>query len=272
VKPAAGGSLAGADGRNMNQLPTPQAGEPTRARLRWSDVADALGSGWRIFRQIPGPSILYALLFVLIGAVLLTALGIFGISPMALPFAGGFMLVGPILLTGYFELVRSHQAGEAATLVSALRGFRRAPLGTWLIAVLCSFLFLIWITDAGVLYAFTLGGKSLGYDFDWIRQTGIAVLHFQAWASVMGSAIAFLIFTLSAFSVPLLYEQRAGTLQAINLSVRTVFGNLPICLSWGLILSVVIMASILLLPLLLLSLPVMAYASFTLYRAAFPTA
>ena len=38
--------------------------------------------------------------------MLLSAITALGFSPMVLPFAGGFMLVGPILLTGFFELDR----------------------------------------------------------------------------------------------------------------------------------------------------------------------
>jgi len=44
---------------------------------------------------MPAASMAFASLFALIGLVVLAAVGEFGISPMALPFAGGFMLVGP---------------------------------------------------------------------------------------------------------------------------------------------------------------------------------
>jgi uncharacterized membrane protein len=66
-----------------------------------SDVADSLVIGWQTFRTLPAASIAYAGVFALIGLVLLVLIGHLGISPMALPVAGGFLLVGPALLTGF---------------------------------------------------------------------------------------------------------------------------------------------------------------------------
>ena len=129
--------------------------------LAWSVIPTALRWGYDMFRKIPGVSIAYAAVIALPGLVLLTAIGILGLSPMALPFAGGFMLVGPILLAGYFEIVRQSEAGATPHLSDAFRAFRHAPPSLWLVALICAFLFLIWITDAGVLYSFTIGGRHL---------------------------------------------------------------------------------------------------------------
>jgi len=52
--------------------------------------------------------------------------------------------------------------------------------------------------------------------------------------------------------------------------VRTVLANFTVCLGWGVVLGSVIVMSIMLLPVLLVTLPVMSYASFRFYRAAFP--
>ncbi len=244
----------------------------TSTRLSFAAIPLALRDGWRLFRAIPRPSIAYTLLFVVLGAVLLGAIGLFGLSPLALPFAGGFMLVGPVLLTGYFELAGRARSGARAGLGDALRAFGRAPRGLWLIALVCAFLFLIWITDAGILYSFTLGGEHLGYGGDWLAARGGDVLRFELWGALMGGGLAFMIFTISAFSVPLLHEGRASAVAAIHASVRAVFANLPVCLGWGALLTLVVVLSVLLLPLLLLTLPVMAYASHALYRQAFPAA
>ena len=66
-----------------------------------------------------------------------------------------------------------------------------------------------------------------------------------------------MIYTISAFSVPLIYDARA----AIHASVRAVLGNFLVCVAWGFLLGSVIMGSIRLLPLRILTLPIMAYAS-----------
>ncbi|MEA3278154.1 MAG: DUF2189 domain-containing protein [Pseudomonadota bacterium] len=242
--------------------------QPKRFSIR--DIAAALAEGWLTFRAMPGPSIAFAAVFALIGLILLVAVGLLGISPLVLPLAGGFMLVGPALLAGFFELFRVYSSGARPQALHALGGFRGAPAGLWLVAAVCAFLFLIWIADVGVLYSFIVGGEHLPYELPWLIRLQETVVAFEVWASLMGSVLAFIIFAISAFSVPLLYERRADPVGGVHASVRAVFGNLVAAILWGVLLSVTTILAILLLPLLLVVLPVLAYASFVLYRRVFP--
>ena len=86
----------------------------------------------------------------------------------------------------------------------------------------------------------------------------------------MGSVLAFFAFAISAFSIALLYQRRATTVQAIFASVHAVLRHFVISISWGLLLTGSIVGSILLLPLLAVVLPVMSYASFAFYLRVFP--
>lgn len=249
-----------------------RAGAPRSRPFSLPDIGAALGEGWRTFRAVPGPSIAFAALFALIGLVLLVAVALLGVSPLVLPLAGGFMLVGPALLTGFFSLYRARCAGGQPRVSDAFRGFIGVPPGIWLVAGVCAFLFLIWITDAGVFYSIMVGGEHLPSELTALVWLPERVVAFQLWSSLMGSALAFIIFAISAFSVPLLFEHRADPVSAINASVRAVLGNPMASISWGLLLGATTMVAILLLPLLLVVLPVLAYASFALYRRVFPAA
>lgn len=235
-----------------------------------ADIADAMVTGWRTFRAVPMASMAFAALFALIGLLVLVAVGAFGVAPMALPIASGFMLVGPALLTGFFRLAVIHAAGRRPRLMDAFTAFAGAPAGLWLVALLCAFLFLIWITDAAVLYTVMIGAEHLPYEMSWLLRLQQQVVAFELWAALMGSVLAFIILAISAFSVPLLHERRAGLVAAVHASVRAVFGNFAICIAWGLVLTGATLLSILLLPLLTVVLPVLAYASFALYRKVFP--
>jgi uncharacterized membrane protein len=241
-------------------------------RFAAAAIGDALGTGWDTFRAIPRASVGFAALFVACGALILGMAGQLGLSPMALPLAGGFMLVGPALLTGFFRLADLHAAGIEPRFVDALTAFARAPAGLWVVALLCTFLFLIWITDAAVLYAFTIGGQHLPYELPWLLDWQRDVVAFELWAALLGAALAFMILAISAFSVPLLHDRRATLAPAVSASARAVVGNLPPSLAWGLILAGSILLSILLLPLLMVTLPVLAYASQALSRTVFPPA
>jgi uncharacterized membrane protein len=206
---------------------------------------------------------------VAFGLVLLYGAYRMGISAMALPFAGGFMLLAPVLLAGFFRLAEVLASGRRPAFRDALDGFRQAPAGLWVVALLCTFLFMIWITDAAILYSFMVGGLDATSQLPWLSQLQEDKLAFTLWSSLTGSVLAFFVFALSAFSVPLLHQRRASLIQAIHASVSVVLRNFLPSIAWGLLLTGTILVSILLLPLLALVLPVMAYASFALYLRVF---
>jgi len=248
-------------------LPKPK---PSGRRFALGDLAAALRQGWTIFRALPGVSLTFGAVAVIAGFMVLLGIYGIGLSAMALPFAAGFMLLGPILLAGFFRLAEVHADGRRPRLRDALAGFRDAPLGLWVVALLCAFLFVIWITDAGILYSFMIGRLDTARQPLWLSQLQADRVAFTLWSSLMGSVLAFFTFALSAFSVPLLHQRRTTLIQAVYSSVCVVMRNFPAAITWGLLLTGVIVASILLLPLLMLTLPVMAYASFALYRRVFP--
>jgi uncharacterized membrane protein len=151
-----------------------------------------------------------------------------------------------------------------------LAGFASAPAGLWVVALLCVFLFLIWITDAAVLYAFMIGGEHLPYELPWLVALRRHVVAYEAWAALMGAVLAFMTLAISAFSVPLLHAGRASLAPAVSASVRAVLGNLPASLAWGLLVAGVTLASIAMLPLLAVTLPALAYAGYALSARVFP--
>jgi uncharacterized membrane protein len=96
------------------------------------------------------------------------------------------------------------------------------------------------------------------------------VMKFLLWGAVSGLVVAFLLFCISSFSVPLLCERRAGLVDAVTTSVRIVFAGFVPAMLWAALISALIIGSILLLPLLPLTLPWLAYASRALYRQVLP--
>jgi len=245
---------------------------PTTRKLSLLDIRQALRAGWEEFRSMPGVSLGLGTVFAVLGLVVMMFVFQVGISAMALPFAAGFMLLAPIFLVGFFRLSELRASGATPGFNDALGGFRRAPAGLWVIAVLCTFLFLVWITDAGVLYSFMIGEVDTRDQPFWLNQLQDHVVAFTLWSTLMGSVLAFIAFAISAFSVPLLYQRRATTVQAVFASVHAVLRHFIISIAWGLLLTASIVGSILLLPLLAVVLPVMSYASFAFYQRVFPPA
>ena len=250
-------------------MPRPTSASPLKpAVVHMSDIVAAIASGWRHFLAMPRLSISYAALFALLGALLFAVLEWMSIAPISLSLAGGFMLIGPALLAGFFALDDSARAGRKAVAADIWKGFRRLPRGGWVISFVCALLFLIWITDAGTLYGFMIGREPT--QLEQLLAADHALQRFVFFSSIMGAVLAFILFAVSAFSIPLIYDGRADLVSGVVASVRAVFGRFGVVMSWACLLAVVIMLSAIMLPLLLVSLPVMAYASRDFYFKLYP--
>lgn len=212
----------------------------------------------------------YALVFTLGGLGIIGGLLAQGWTPFIIAAAGAFMLVGPAILAGFFGIAAAFEAGDAVNLGCIGRGFTRAARALWALALVCALLFMIFVTDAAILYAYMVGATPVW--LDKLLPANANVLAFVQWSAVSGLVVALLLYCIAAFSVPLLCECRAGLVEAVVISVRVVFSNFPVALFWAFLLAVVVIGSVLLLPLLPLTLPWMAHASRALYREALPVA
>lgn len=236
--------------------------------LTFRAIGAALSWGWRAANATRAVSIAYAGIFTIIGAVIMGAVFATGRTPFFVMAAGGFMLVGPAILAGFFAVARTIRDGGTATFATLTAGFSHASAAVWVIALVCALLFMIFVTDAAILYTYMVGDEPI-FPVDFIPVEA-HVASFLFWGLVSGAVIAFLLFAVSAFSVPLLSERRDSLVGAVVASVRIVLRNFIPAMSWALLLSAAIIGSILLLPLFPLVMPVMAYASYALYRAVLP--
>lgn len=240
------------------------------APLGFASLGRALSAGLATAHRARGVSLAYGALFTLAGAAILAGLVAAGMAPFVIAAAGAYMLVGPIVLAGFFGIASAVEQGRSAGLADVIEGFRRPSASLWALALVCALLFMIFVTDAGILYSYMIGGSAL-YPADLLPAAN-QVLPFLFWVTVSGSVIAFLLFAVSAFAVPLLCERRADLVGAVIASVRVVFGSFPVVMAWALLISLLTMGAILLLPLFPLVLPWLAYASHALYREALPPA
>lgn len=237
-------------------------------RLEFSDIRHALREGWIIARRTRLVSLAYAAIFTLTGGIILAGLLLQGFTPFILAAAGAFMLIGPVILAGFFGIARADEKGKTAHPGSIITGFTEASSAVWVIALVCALLFMIFVTDAAILYSYMVGRTPVWLSGIDLAHTGVRT--FLVWGMISGLAIAGMLFCVAAFSIPLLCEHRAHLVQAVVASVRATFGNPLPMLVWALLLATLTMGSILLLPLLLLTLPWLAHSSYALYRRVFP--
>ena len=169
-----------------------------------------LAAGWRDLLVQPATSFIYGLGVFVVSAVIVAGLFAFGWDYILFPAFAGFMVVGPILAVGLYEKSRRIAAGEPFSLASMIV-VRPASGGQILFTgVLLCLLMLLWI---------------------------LAPARFARAQVIVGTAVGALFaafsFAISAFSIPMLLEERVDALTAMGTSMALIWNNLPVMLTWG---------------------------------------
>lgn len=232
---------------------------PVTAPFRW------LALGWRDFTRTPAASLFHGVLVVLGGlAILAVTARVWYLLPGAF---SGFLLVGPILATGLYELSRRLERGERATLQDAAAAWRRGtrPL-VWLglILVLAGTL---WVLVSAVLFALFVKAPIIGIESvlrHVILSEGSNL--FPVWITLGGIGAA-LVFAVTVVSAPLLLDRDVDMLSAIVTSVRAV-GQNPLAMAlWATIIMIATGLSLATLMLgFVIAIPVIGHATWHAYR------
>ena len=218
----------------------------------------------------PGPSLLHGLLIALGGLTVLTlALRMWPLMPGAL---SGFLLIGPILATGLYELSRRRTLGERPRLAHVVEAWRRGTRPLVALGVLLFGAATAWVLVSALLFALFLR-TPIASPLDLLRYAvvGQGTMLFWLWllAGALGAA---LVFALTAVSAPLLLDRRVGLRTALLASVRAVGDNpLPMAL-WGaliMLLSLLSMATLMMG--FIFAVPVIGHATWHAYRELLDT-
>jgi len=222
------------------------------APLRW------LSLGWQDFRRAPGPSLWYGGVLVLISYALAFVTWKLGGYVLILSVMSGFVFIAPVLAIGLYSISCQLQRGLKPQIGYCLREGRR-HLGDELVySMILLVIFLVWARATSVIHVF----------FPVEAQPHFADLAiFLTVGSVVGSLFAALVFSASAFSLPMMLDRKVDTVTAVLTSVNAVLRNKGPMLLWVLIIlaSVAISFATALLGLAVL-MPVIGYATWHGYR------
>lgn len=194
-----------------------------------------LAAGWHDLVARPAPSLLYGLGVFIVSAAIVFGLVAFGWDYILFPAFAGFMVVGPLLAIGLYEKSRALSAGASVNFASMV--FVRPAAGGQLLftGVLLCGLMLLWMRAAVIIYALFFGllpfpGLSHVTAMLFTTPTGWALL---VVGTLVGALFAAFSFAISAFSVPMMLEERVDALTAMGTSMQLVWNNLPVMLAWG---------------------------------------
>jgi uncharacterized membrane protein len=253
----------------MTDIPAEPSPLPEIGRITISELFAALRAGARDFRAAPAFGLFFATFYVAVGLGL-TVLGA-STYVWTLVLALGFPLVAPFAAVGLYEVSRRLEAGEPLVWSEVLgvvlrEKDRQIP---WIGAILV-IVFLFWSFFAHMLFALFMGLSTLtNISTSWealLTPTGLTMMALQV---AVGGAVAFLVFSLTVVSLPLLLDKEVDFVSAMLLSMRTVGANLPVMLLWAAIIAGLLFAGMLPYFLgLFVVLPILGHATWHLYRRA----
>jgi uncharacterized membrane protein len=228
-----------------------------------------LASGWRDLVGAPVVSLAYGVLFALIGWALTFGLWWLNAIYLILPLGAGFLILGPILAVGLYEVSRRRQRGEPATLAAALAAFRVNSSQIAFMGVTLLLLFLAWIRLAVLIFFLFFGLRPPSLQ-DFVGQVFFSAgsLPFLIFGTAVGAVLAGLAFGLSAVSLPLLLDRPdEHVVTAIATSFKAVLDNPATMLFWAVLIVVFVGAGLVTFYLgLIVALPLIGYASWHAYR------
>lgn len=228
-----------------------------------------LAAGWRDLTGTPGVSLTYGVVFAAIGWAVTFGLWWLGLVYLILPLIAGFLIVGPILAVGLYEVSRKREGGETASLGDALTAFRANPTQIAFMGVALLLLFFAWIRIAVMIF-FLFFGLRPPSPQDFVGQVFFSPesLPFLVFGTLVGALLAALAFGLSAISIPLLLDRtHAHVVTAIGASFRAIFENPATMAFWAVLIVVFMAAGLVTFYLgLIVTLPLIGHATWHAYR------
>lgn len=238
------------------------------ATLSWSAPWRWLKLGWSDFLCAPAIGLFYGACFVMMGWALLA---VFEFAPQyTLALSAGFLLMGPFLCLGLYQVSRGLERGESPNFWRSLTAWRISSAQLAIFAAILLVLEMLWGRAAMIVFAISFTGMP---DFTGPLTSFFTeeYLTFFTAYTLVGGIFAALIYAISVISMPMILDRGVDAISAGLASMRLVSTQTGVMLLWAALISGLILLALFpgFLGLLVVG-PVLGHASWHAYRAVMP--
>lgn len=205
---------------------------PLVRKVSFDAAARWLGDGWGDLRQVRGASFTYGVCFAVASWLMTLAFA----DAYAL-FTGllmGFMLLGPVLAMGVYDLSRRLGQGEKPGFFDTVAAWRPNLANIGILTAVLGVLFLVWARASLVVFALFFDNGALPTFSDVLRaifafqQPKFAVVYF-----LVGGLFATLAFAISAIALPMMLDRKVDAVSAALASMAACGRNPVAMLIWA---------------------------------------
>lgn len=237
--------------------------------LSMSDITTSLRAGLHDFRRAPQFGLFFSAVYV-VGGFLMLWIGA-GHVTWTLATSLGFPLLAPFAAAGLYEVSRRMEEGEplAWRAVLGIVWHERTRQLPWLGAIIVIY-FLFWTFLAHMIFALFMGLSTMtnimqSYEV-FLTPNGLAMIAVELG---VGAILAFVLFSMTVVSLPLVLHREVDFVTAMLTSMKVVRANMVVMIAWAMIIAVLSLLALLPWFLgLIIVLPVLGHATWHLYRRA----
>lgn len=234
------------------------------------DVWNWLSKGWHDFRCSWLIGMTYSAGFVIIGLFVSFGFYYYDLPQLILPSLTGFLLVGPAVGVGYYEISRRLQNDEPITFLSTLAGYKRNTLGIMGLGICLVFLLQIWIRLSFTVFALSFPGVMPEWSDIFARFLTMEGVYFAISTTCLGAVFATLVFFGAAFAMPLMVGRKSVLISSMITSAYAVYRNPAAMILWAAIIVIATGIGILTAFIgLIITLPLIGHATWHSYQQVF---
>ncbi len=214
--------------------------------------------GLQDFVLMPVISAFYGLCFAAAAVSIVLLVQWQGTHLVIMPSLVVYMLIGPFLALGLYDAGWEREKGHRAGLFHSMKAIGRNSSSQWAFVVLLVVCMIFWMRIATLLHALypQVQGAPL-QDF----------IPFLVSGSIVGFVLACVVFSISAFSIPLMMERRVDMMTAVFTSFNAVKSNIPAMIVWATFICVGVLLGFVTYGVgMLVTMPVLGYGTWHAYR------